>query len=75
MSYKRHIALLAFIIARLNRDIIVFRLLTETPRARLVYPIEYPDKRDLIENLEKYMENNNITQGSLLLYPKLGVNR
>lgn len=75
MSYKRHIALLAFIIARLNRDIIVFRLLTETPRARLVYPIDYPDKRDLIENLEKYMENNNITQGSLLLYPKLGVNR
>ena len=75
MSYKRHIALLAFIIARLNRDIIVFRLLTETPRARLVYPIDYPDKRDLIENLEKYMENNNITQGSLLPYPKSGVNR
>ena len=75
ISYKRHIALLAYIIARLNEDIIVFRLLTETPRARLVFPIEYPDKRDLIEELEKYMEKNNLFQGSLLPSLRLGVNR
>ena len=74
ISYKRHIMLLSYILARLNREIIIFRLLTETPRARLVFPISYPDKRDLIEDLEKYMEKNNLIQGCLLPSPKFGVN-
>lgn len=66
ISYKRHIMLLSYIISRLKSNIIIERLMTETPRARLVYPIIYPDKRDLIEDLEVYMEENNLFQGCLL---------
>ena len=67
-SYRRHIALLSMIISHLRPDVIIERILTETPRARLVCPLSFPDKRDLIEDLAAYMSRRGLFQGCLLLH-------
>ena len=61
------------VISHLRRDVIVERILTETPRARLVYPVSFPDKRDLIEALASYMNERGLFQGCLLPEDQYGV--
>ncbi len=72
-SFRRHIALLSMIISHLRRDVIIERILTETPRARLVYPVSFPDKRDLIEALALYMNERGLFQGCMLPHDGYGV--
>ena len=72
-SFRRHVALLSMVISHLRRDVIVERIVTETPRARLVYPVSFPDKRDLIEALAAYMNERGLFQGCLLPEDKFGV--
>ena len=65
-SIRRHVETTALLLACLDRNIIVERLLTEMTRARLVYPIHYPDKRDILEMIDSYMESRSWTQGCLI---------
>ena len=64
-SSRRHVEPTALLLAHLEQSIIVERLLTEMTRARLVYPRHYPDKRDILEMIDSYMEARSWTQGCL----------
>ena len=63
-SVERHVKEVATILAHLNENIVVQRVLTETPKQRLVAPRHYPDKRDILEMIDKFMFENNMKQGS-----------
>lgn len=64
-SLSRHIEDVALILAHLDKNIIVERLLTESTKARLLAPKHFPDKRDILEMLEDYMNQKGWQQGSL----------
>ena len=49
----------------LNPDIVVQRLICETPMHRLVAPRFFPDKSLFLSHLEKRMTDNNTMQGDL----------
>ena len=65
-SVRRHVETTALLLAYLDRNIIVERLLTEMTKARLVYPSHYLDKRDILEMIDSYMESRSWTQGCLI---------
>ncbi len=65
-SVKRHVEDVAFILAHLSPGIVVDRLLTESTRARLTAPLNFPDKRDVLALLEQYMEEKDLSQGCLV---------
>ena len=62
-SVKRHVMEVATILAHLDPKIVIQRVLTETPKQRLIAPLNYPDKRDILEMLDLYMEENGLYQG------------
>lgn len=62
---QRHIANTVFILRRISKDIVIERLIAETPSHRLASPRLFPDKNSYLRQLEKYMEENNYTQGDL----------
>lgn len=65
-SYQRHLEDTALVLANLNPNILVMRLLSETPMHRLCYPRHYKDKRDFLEELDIFMKDKNLFQGSRL---------
>ena len=61
-SYIRSVS---FVLRRISADVVVQRLLCETPSARLVCPKDFPDKNTFIKMLNTYMKENNYRQGDL----------
>lgn len=61
----RHIANTVYILRRIPKDIVIERLIAETPSHRLASPREFPDKNKYLMMLEKYMNENNFKQGDL----------
>jgi len=53
-------------LSHLRKDIVVERLMTETPSARLTAPKGFPDKRDFLAAIDDYMEEHGLSQGSEL---------
>ncbi len=64
-SLARHVEDVALILAHLDESIVIERLLTESTKARLLSPLNFPDKRDFLELLEVYMNQRGWKQGSL----------
>lgn len=64
-SNERVVEDILYIIRRLNPNIIVQRLIAETPSHRLAAPRHLYDKSMIIKMLEQKMEENNLFQGDL----------
>lgn len=64
-SLRRHVEDVSFLLAHLEGDVIVERLLTEMTNQRLVYPRHFPDKRDVLAMIDAHMEARGWVQGCL----------
>ena len=64
-SEERHLENAELALRYLNPDIVVQRLICETPMHRLVAPRSFPDKSLFLSHLEKRMIENNTRQGDL----------
>lgn len=65
-SVRRHVERVSYMLASLSPEVVIERLLSESTRARLVYPDYFPDKRDILAMISSYMEQRGWKQGSLL---------
>lgn len=66
-SRKRHIMTCALFLQRLRKDIVIERLMCETPSQRLAAPRNFGDKAAFLRELEAYMNGNGMAQGDLCL--------
>ncbi len=64
-SLRRHVENSIWILRRLEKDIVVERLMCETPSHRLVAPRTFPDKNAFLSLLEQTMEELDVWQGDL----------
>ena len=64
-SMRRHVENSILILRHLDNNIVVERLLCETPNHRLVAPRTFPDKNAFLSLLEKTMEERGVWQGDL----------
>ncbi len=64
-STRRHIQSTAYFLRRIPKDIIIERLICETPAHRLAGPRAFADKNSFLRALEAYMIKNNFNQGDL----------
>lgn len=64
-SLRRHVEDVSFLLAHLDRNVIVERLLTEMTSQRLVHPRHFPDKRDVLAMIDAHMEARGWVQGCL----------
>lgn len=64
-SERRHLENAELALRYLNPDIVVQRLICETPMHRLIAPRLFPDKSLFLSHLEKRMEDNGTRQGDL----------
>jgi len=64
-SQRRHVENSICILRHLGKNIVVERLLCETPNHRLVAPRTFPDKNAFLSLLEKTMEERGVWQGDL----------
>lgn len=64
-SLRRHVEDVSFLLAHLEGDVIVERLLTEMTSQRLVHPRHFPDKRDVLAMIDAHMEARGWVQGCL----------
>ncbi|HHT79960.1 MAG TPA: TIGR01212 family radical SAM protein [Spirochaetales bacterium] len=64
-SLRRHVENSIWILRHLKKDIVVERLICETPNHRLVAPRTFPDKSAFLSLLEKTMEERDVWQGDL----------
>lgn len=62
---RRHIANTVYILRRIPQDVVIERLICETPSHRLASPRLFPDKNQYLLRLEKYMNDNGYKQGDL----------
>lgn len=62
---RRHVENCITFLRHLQRDIVVERLMCETPQHRLVAPRSFPDKNSFLLDLYKTMEKNDVRQGDL----------
>lgn len=62
---KRHIANTIYILRRIPSDIVIERLICETPSHRLACPRSFPDKNSYLRALEAEMERRDVRQGDL----------
>lgn len=61
----RHIRTVCFILRRIPSDIVIERLMCETPNHRLASPRLFPDKNRFLRNLDAFMEDQGFRQGDL----------
>ena len=64
-SLRRHIENSIWILRHLEKDIVVQRLMCETPNHRLVAPRTFPDKSAFLSLLVQTMEEQSVWQGDL----------
>ncbi len=65
LSLERFVHTAAVLLAHLDRSVVVERLMSEMTASRLVNPLHFPDKRDVLELVDLYMENRGWQQGCL----------
>lgn len=63
---KRHILSTVYFLRRIQSDIVLERLICETPSHRLASPRGFADKNNFLRSLEAYMIENNFKQGDLI---------
>ena len=61
----RHIENVSYILRRIYPDIVIERLMCETPNHRLASPRLFPDKNRFLRNLDAFMEERGYRQGDL----------
>ena len=61
----RHIRTVCYILRRIPSDIVIERLMCETPNHRLASPRLFPDKNRFLRNLDSFMEDQGFRQGDL----------
>lgn len=64
-SLRRHVDNSIWILRHLEKNIVVERLMCETPNHRLVAPRTFPDKSAFLSLLEQTMEERGVWQGDL----------
>lgn len=64
-SLRRHVENSIWILRHLEKNIVVERLICETPNHRLVAPRTFPDKSAFLSLLERTMEERDVWQGDL----------
>ncbi len=62
---KRHIQRTVYLLRRIPSDIVIERLICETPSHRLASPRLFPDKNMYLRRLDDEMERQNVRQGDL----------
>lgn len=62
----RHIERTIYLLRRIPKDIVIERLICETPIHRLASPRSFPDKNAYLVRLEKTMNEKCVVQGDLL---------
>ena len=65
MSEERTLEAVELFLRHLDGDIIIERLISETPYHRLLAPRVFPDKSKFLRHLEERMERNGTRQGDL----------
>ncbi|MCR5761050.1 MAG: TIGR01212 family radical SAM protein [Sphaerochaetaceae bacterium] len=63
---KRHLWSTVYFLRRIPSDIVIERLICETPSHRLASPRAFADKNNFLRSLEGYMVENNFKQGDLI---------
>lgn len=63
--FTRHIENTIYILRRIPSDIVIERLMCETPSHRLACPRLFPDKNNFLQTLERTMNERMCTQGDL----------
>ena len=61
----RHIRTVAYILRRIPADIVIERLMCETPNHRLASPRLFPDKNSFLRQLESFLEERDFKQGDM----------
>lgn len=61
----RHIRTVAYILRRIPSDIVIERLMCETPNHRLASPRLFPDKNSFLRKLESFLEEQGAKQGDM----------
>lgn len=64
-STERHLEDTAYALRYLRSDIVVQRLVCDTPHHRLIAPRHFMDKSLFLKTLDEYMKSRNIKQGDL----------
>ncbi len=64
-SLRRHVENSIYVLRHLEKNIVVERLMCETPNHRLVAPRTFPDKNAFLTLLEETMEGRDVWQGDL----------
>ena len=64
-SMTRHIRTVAYILRRIPSDIVIERLMCETPNHRLASPRLFPDKYSFLCRLESFLEEQGFRQGDM----------
>ena len=62
---KRHIQRTIYLLRRIPSDIVIERLICETPSHRLASPRLFPDKNNYLMRLENEMDIQNVYQGDI----------
>lgn len=66
LSLRRLVETDARLLASLSPGIMVERLVSEMPDQRLVNPVHFPDKREILDMIASFMNGKGWVQGSLL---------
>ena len=64
-SMTRHIRTVAYILRRIPSDIVIERLMCETPNHRLASPRLFPDKNSFLRWQASFLEERNFKQGDM----------
>ena len=64
-SMTRHISTVAYILRKIPADIVIERLMCETPNHRLASPRLFPDKNRFLRQLESFLEEKDFKQGDM----------
>ena len=61
----RHVRTVSYILRRIPSDIVIERLMCETPNHRLASPRLFPDKNRFLQSLDSFMEEQGFRQGDM----------
>lgn len=64
---QEYVVKACFLLRRLRPDIVIERLVCDTPDGRLVSPRDFPDKTTFIKILSQYMDSKGFSQGDLFV--------
>ena len=62
---EEYLQILTYVLRRISEDIVIQRLICETPAHRLASPRDFPDKNTFIRMLDYYLSEHEIRQGDL----------